>query len=427
MTFIKKSISNNFNSFKMEDKHYLHEDGKEKLKKALEASDEPLQLIDSLQVCDHFDFTPFNPLFQLGEVSNFDVSSILEKFIFEQKNQLIEKIKIMSAYELNCFFRTLQPYTMIPAFHDVIKYILDKTKRIPDWFIIPEDLKVEMTPAERLRMFKDRPSDFQEWLPTVFEESLCDFEDGDNFNYIKLFKTVARYCFQHQDLHKIAIDYCEQKFLEDYHPMYSVTRFRLALFNSPLAKIDPARPLSILVMKAIQDKDHADFHSMIKAAEICPRIAQIIFSVPNFMIQFRMISYTLGFGVTKELKQIWAPYLNSGNDEACEYMKDTPFFARVIAVNAAQGVIIKEKLFETLEFCQPQVDVNYIFCRLKYDTKYENLLLKWASLNGACFIDYITSCLSRGVQIPQFETIPQLSVQQQEIYEYIKDSQRQEN
>lgn len=410
----------------MEDKHFLQEGGKEKLKEALEASDEPLKIIESLQVCDHFDFEPYSPLFQLGDISNFDVSSILEKFIFEQKNQLIEKIKIMTPYELNCFFRTLQPYTMLPAFHDVVKFILDRTKRIPDWFIVPEDLKVEMTPAERLRMFKDRPSDYEEWLPTVFEESLCDFEDGDNFNYINLFKTIAMYCFKHQELHRITIDYCEQKFFEDYHPMYSVIRFRLAIFNSPLAKIDPARPLSILVMKAIQDKAHADFHLMIKAAEICPKIAQIIFSVPSFMIQSRMISYTLGFGVTRELKQKWTPYLNTGNEEACTYMKENAFFARVIAVNAAQGVIINEKLFETLQFCQPQVDVNYIFCRLKYDPKYEFFLQKWASLNGSCFIDYITSCLSRDAPIPQFEIIPPLSIQQQEIYEYIKSTHDQE-
>lgn len=411
----------------MEDKHFIHENGNEKLKEALEASDEPLQLIESLQACDHFDFEPFAPLFQLGEISNFDVSDLLGKFILEQKNQLIDKIKAMSPYEVNCLFRTLQPYTMIPAFHDVIKYVIDRSRKIPDWFIIPEDLKVEMTPADRLRMFKDRPADFEEWLPTVFEEALCDFEDGDNFSYLNLFKTIARYCFQHIELHEIAVRYCEEKYFADYHPMYSVTRFRLALFNSPLAKIDPARPLSTLVLKAIKDKDHADFHLMIKAAEICPKIAQIIFSVPNFMIQFRMISYTLGFGVNRDLKKIWTPHLNSGNEAACEYMKENPFFARVIAVNAAQGVIINQKLFETLEFCQPQVDVNYVFCRLKYDPKYEFLLQKWASLNSACFIDYITSCLSRGAQIPPFETIPELSIQQQEIYEYIKSTQNQDN
>ncbi|OHS97276.1 hypothetical protein TRFO_09555 [Tritrichomonas foetus] len=400
----------------MDDPHFLTEGGTKRLKKALEASDDPLAFIESLQSCTNFDFAPYSPLFQLGDIAGFDPSRILEKFIVEQRDVLLNKIKCMSPMQVNNLFRILQPYTMIPAFHDVIKYVIDRCKKVPKNFIIPEDLKVELTPADRLRLFKDRPSDFEEWLPSVFEDAMCDFDDSDDFSYLKLFKVIAQYCFHYKELHKIVIKYCEAKFFEDYHPMYCVIRFRMALFNSPLAKIDPARPLSILVFEAIQGKP--DFHLIIKAADICPGIAQIILSVPSFTMMYRMKSYILSFGVTRELKDKWTKYLNTGDDEAVEYMKNEPFFARVIALNAAQGIIMNENLYKTIEFCMPQIDVNFIMCR-NYDPKNEFILVKWASLNGCCFIDYMTSCLARGASIPDIP-VPPLNMHQQEIYEYIK-------
>ena len=406
----------------MNDKYYLNEDGKERLKKDLEASEEPLKMIESLQECDHFDFKNYSNVFRVADISGFDASEIFEEYIEKQKNELISKLKEMSPEGLTKMFILLKPYTMIPAFHDVIKYAVDKCKIVPSWFKLPDDLKVELTPADRLKVFQNNPSEFEEFLRVSFKESMCDFEDTDDFSYNKLFNNIAQYCFQNINLHYMTVKFCESNFFIDYHPMYSVIRFKLALYNSPLAKVDPARPLSILVLKAINGKP--DFQTLRTAAEISPSISQIILSIPSFTMLYQMRSYILAFGVTPKLKDKWTKYLTTGNEEAVEYMKSEPFFARVIAINAAQDTIINQNLFETLEFCSPQVDINYIMCR-NYKSKYESILIKWASINGSCLIDYMTSCLSRGVQIPTelLQSLPPLTELQQQIVDYVKSKQ----
>lgn len=412
----------------MEDPHFLCENGQQRLEEEIRNATSIDPIISKLHDCDNFDFSPYFCLYPLMEMMNNDLTPILHQFISKQNQLLIEKVQTISESQLPSFLKAIQPYALIPQFRNIIEILVEKFKPLPEWFILPPDIQISFTPQERLNLFHQRPSDYKKWLSHSFEDSLCDFAESDDFQYLQLFKSISQYCFSYIELHDITVKYCEENFLSSYHPIYSVIRFRLALFNSPLAEVDHARPLATFVLDAIRSPNKKlNYKQMQYASEICPKISQIIFSVPQFLLKYPPKDYLRSFGVDDNLRNKWTPYLNEGNDDACDYMtgknSHSRLFARVIALNLIHDFLPHPRLFKTLESCIPQVDVNYILCRMKYKVEYEPLLKKWAESNGSCLIDYVTSCFARRMPIPEFPIRPSLTPQQQAIFDYAMSKQ----
>jgi hypothetical protein len=121
-------------------------------------------------------------------------------------------------------------------------------------------------PQEQHRLFQDQPPEFKTWLANRFQSALTDFDDSDDFNYVRLFGDVSQYCFSGRRLYLTASKYCEDRLRAAHPPAYCGMRVCLALHNSPLSRIDPLQPLSILVVQAIS-RD-ADRQNIAKAATI---------------------------------------------------------------------------------------------------------------------------------------------------------------
>lgn len=396
-------------------RHFIGRDGKEELKEALSKADDPFSLIESLQNFDHFDFSEYQPMYQLADFSNVDIDGILASYIEYQKNMLVKKIETMMPEDVKGLLRDLKDYADLPCFEDVIRLAMSKVRDIPTWFEVPENLRVEMTPADHLHIYTTKPEEFKNFLDNLFDQQMCDFEDTDNFSYLKLFNELAPYCYSDYSLYKMATEYCEENFMKTYHSAYCVTRIRLSLGDSPFARVDSVRPLSILVTRAVAGE--ADFALINKATVACPEQAEIILSLPQFSLKYHLKSYLFSLGLKKELQKMWMTHLNNGDSAAIDYMKKTPLFARVIALCLVQKAKVSSSFMKTLENMPPQCDVAYILCR-NFDPMYDRLLKNWALKNGSVFIDYLTMCKARGYGIPSM-TPPELTYNQRIIYESI--------
>lgn len=397
---------------------FLDPEGKNNLKKILEEVDNPLSFIETLHSCNNFNFSRYSSLYVFGEAAGFDPSVIFEKYVTRQQNMIKEKIPKMTKTQLNDLLKQLDPYSKIPIFQDLIRCVLAKLNDVPKWFEVPEVIKSELQPIDKLNIFKNHINDFRKWVEEVMNEAICDFKETDDFSYIECFEKLSKYCFYKRDMYNCVANYCEKKFMENYHPIYCVIRIRLAIHNSPLSKVDCARPLSFLVTRATLDNAKVDFAQIENAAKACGGISQIILSLPNFTLKYRLRNYIKAFGVTTRDKMIWSNYLNTGDSEAVNYMLKNKFFARVIGVSVIQETPLRGNLFITLKDCEPQCDVAYIMCR-KYKNEYEKVLKEWASKNGSVFIDYLTLCHVKGKKFQDIQ-VPFLTDKQKEIYESSK-------
>jgi hypothetical protein len=394
--------------------HFLGRDGVEQLQFALENADDPLTLIESLQRLSHFDLSDYALIHPFADLAGIDLHCLFESYEQHQKSLLLAKIEEMSPDQITVFLRDLEPYSTLPCFSDVVRLALSKARSVPSWLVVPEALQSSMAPKDQLRLFQDQPREYESWLSIRFQSALTDFDDGDDFNYLRLFADLGRYCFHGRPLYLALARYCEEKFRDTYHQVYCVIRVRLALHNSPLSRIDPLRPLSVLVVRAITKEP--DWQNISKAASIAPGLSQIPLSMPHFTLKYRIKQYIQSFGVTPAERPIWSQHLNTGDADAVEYMLSTPLFARVIALSLVQSTKVSSSFIMALPACAPQCDVAYLMCR-KFDKQWDPILRGWASQNGCVFLDYLTLCKTKGFPVPSVKA-PELTKEQQEIYEY---------
>ena len=396
--------------------HFLGVDGRAELQKALEDSDDPLKLIEDLQSLEHFDLSEFQVLYSLADFANIDVDSLLSDFVNHQKDVILNRLKTMEVDAVQRLLKDIQPYANLPFFEPIVRAVVGRLKDIPSWFPLPESMKQDLTPADKVRFYKDKPNEFLEFVTDAFDEAMCDFSDADNFSYLRLFNLLSPFCFSELSLYQAVANFCETNFLKSYHAAYCVIRTRLAITDLPFSKVDPLRPLAILVTRAVSNE--ANFQEIDKAASICPDKAQIILSLPQFTLKYRLKSYLFSFGIKRSDKEIWARHLDSGNDEAVEFMRNTPLFARVIGLSVVQKTKVNPAFVKTLARSPPQCDVAYLMCRM-FTHSFEPILQTWAAQNGAIFIDYVTLCKSRGFGTPNLDP-PELTSRQKLLYDNIR-------
>ena len=396
--------------------HFLGADGREQLKDALEKSDDPLKLIDGLHVGEHFDFSVFQELYEIAEFGNMDVDSLLSGFVEHQKGLILNRLKTMDVDSVRVLLKEAQPYSALPFFEDVIRAMLERVNDVPTWLQLPESMKADLSPADKVKLFKEKPQEFEALLESEFEEAMCDWSDSDNFTYLRLFGALSPYCFSDIHLYQQMAKFCERKFLKCYHTSYCVIRLRMALAESPFSKVDPLRPLSILVVQAV--KGEANFQDIDKAASICPEKAQIILSLPQFILKYQLKRFLFSFGIKRSDKDTWARHLDSGDAAAVEFMHKTPLFARVIGLSVVQKTKLNPAFVKALVQSPPQCDVAYMLCR-NFDYNVDPILQSWASQSAPIFIDYITLSKARGFGTPNIDP-PELSPRQQTLYDNIR-------
>jgi hypothetical protein len=200
--------------------------------------------------------------------------------------------------------------------------------------------------------------------------------------------------------------------------MYCVIRVRLALVNSPLARVDPVRPLAKLILRALEGEP--DFPQIKRAASICPDQAQIILSLPHFTMKSQIKGYITPFGVTSAAKSVWVRHLNNADGDAVQFMLKNRLFARVIGISLVQEARVNEAFIQALPNCPPQCDVAYFFCRA-YKRTYDPILRSWAGQNGSIYLDFLTLCRLKGFPIPDIP-VPAMTPEQEAV---LRDFHRQ--
>lgn len=394
--------------------HFLDAEGNKRLKNALVETDDPLSLIQSLQTLDHLDFTQYSPLFALGDICGFNPTDLFEEFFQEQKQALINRIQSMMPDEVRTLLKELQPYANISGFQDILKAVLDRLASIPQWFDIPKEIQEDFSVEEQINMYMSKPKDYQLWIQKVFDDEMVNFDEVDSFTYHHVMDMICPICFSKRKLYATMIEFVEKRFNETYHPIFSVVRFKMALVNSPLAKVDPARALALLIADGL--KKGFNWDKITIASRICPNIASIIFSIPQFTYTQKITKYMQHFGVLPKDLNNWKSYLKTPDDDVISMMKRNALFARIVGLAFMQKEDVNPALLPPLYETTPQCDIAYYICR-NYSERFETLLSSWATRNGSIFIDFLTMCKSTGRSFPGI-MVPQFTPQQQAIYDY---------
>ena len=398
---------------------YLVNGGKEKLKEDLNAADEPIEFIKDMSHIETLDLSNLDPFYQMCDLTGVKIGDVYKDFLRQSIDELKQKTNEMAPDELRRLLKELEPYAEIPDFHDLMKTILSKCNAIPSSTVIPAQLHVEMKPDEQAKLYLNEPKMMHEWFDEVFDKAKYDF-DNDDFSYEKVFNVIAKVIFLKTKLVKYAIEYCETNFMQSFHPVYSMVRFRIALQDSPIAALDTARPLAIMIYNSFHGKS-INAQLMHEACNLCGvKTSSVILGIPHMTIISKVQYYGEHFGIEhKDMKELFAQ-LPKPKSATLSKFSEQLIYGRIAIIAWIQGVSIHESIINILITLPPQEDLGKIMCR-NYKPEYEILLQKWAETDPWIYIDYITCIKARNLDFPQFKSKPELNSIQTTIAQTILD------
>ena len=374
---------------------YLVSGGKEKLKEDLNSADEPIEFIKNMSKVESLDLSQLDPFYQMCELTGVKMSDVYKDFLRQNIDELKQKINEMASDELRRLLKDLEPYAEIPDFRDLMKTVLSKCNAIPSSTVIPAQLHVEMKPEEQARLYLNDQKVMYEWFDDVFEKAKYDF-DNDDFSYEKVYNTIANVIYLKTKLVAYAIEYCETHFMQSFHPVYSMVRFRIALQDSPIAALDTGRPLAIMIYNSFHGKS-MNAQLLHEACKHCGDLtSSVILGIPHMTIISKVQYYGEHFGIEHKNMKEFFPQLVKPKPATLEKCSEQTTYGRVALIAWIQGTPIHESILNLLIPMDPQEDLGKIMCR-NYKPEFEPLLQAWAEKDPWIYIDYITCIKARNL------------------------------
>jgi len=398
---------------------YLTPDGKQDLKNDLDESPQPIDIINDLGHYETIDSSFINPFYGIIEHSQGTTEGLFSR-AFE--NLLIEAKKSvdkMSTKTLPLLLQDLELFSAIPEFSDLIAYSVAKLPEVPKSMQLPSVVIDQLSPLEQSRVFCRQEDKFEEWINSVFNRARTNIKDDFDFSYLALFDTIGSIVFHQPTLVENTLKFIEKKFHQGYHPMYSMTRLRMALYDSPLSKIDTSRPFAAIIANSQQGKVIKP-EIFRKCFAICDKNhAHMLLTIPHMTITSSVEFYASMLDVPKEDVPKWIKMYANPDQTFFENMKSTAIFPRICAIYIIQKGIVDERVLNALANTPAQIDIGKIMCR-RYKKEYYNILYTWSMQNSDILIDFVTKMKAIGSKIPAFNSMPKMNKAQKQIFELLK-------
>ena len=392
---------------------YLEENGRDKLRDDLNSADEPIEFIKSLSETQSFKKNDLIPLFSMADLTSSSTQDIFSEFLRQKTNELKLKTETMEPEEQRRLINELKPFAEFPEFQDLMKTLLSKCSRIPEASSIPVNLHNELTPLEQARIYMQDKKTMYKWFDEIFEEAKSDFEN-DDFSYEKHFNSVAAIVFQRTKLVEETKEYCENEFMKSFHPVYSMTRFRIAIQDSPIAMLDRARPLACIIYNSFHGKK-IDARVMSDACKHCGvKTSTVILGIPHMTIISKILYYGEQFGIEHYEFKKFCESLAKGTDATVMRISKNNISARIAGIALIQGEKVTDSVIRAIAASEPQEDLGKIMCR-NFQPKYLPILFSWAQKNPWIYIDLLTTIKARDLDNPDLPTKPNLNAVQSAI------------
>ncbi|EAY09459.1 hypothetical protein TVAG_126200 [Trichomonas vaginalis G3] len=392
---------------------YLKEGGKAKLQTDLTEAAEPLEFISKLSSFEYIDKNDLGPFYNLMGTLNRSTTDVFSDILRQQLIEFKQKILTMNQEELRILVKEIEPFSEIGEFQELLKIALSRVPKISQVGPLPESVEQNLTPKEKADIYIHDTAKFNEWLDSLFSTAMLDFSN-DDFGYHSLFKEIAPIVFQKRRLAVLTNEYCENQFEMSSHPIYTIIRFYMAIFNSPIAQIDFARPLALIIYGSFHGVK-ANIQLMKEASQLAgAKLAHIIFSVPQVTMTSKVLYYGEFFGFTHEENKKFIQDLERDNDYTLARLSNSTLYCRIATIAWIQGIKINQQTIKFLSISEPQTDLGLIMAR-KYKKEYDVVLQNWAQKNSWIYIDYLTRIKASGLEVPAFTTKPDLTPQQASI------------
>lgn len=407
----------------MKNAKYIKQGGKKLLMNDLEQAiiSSPIDFILTLKKTENIDSDKLDIFYNFLEILGSDPQKEFDSFL----SSLITKIKedisrSTDTSELKKLANQIEPFTDIQEFSEIHSVILQK---LPDLRGITINAKSydNIKPIDLAKTFSaELDTKYEEWLNELFEEAKLWFDESDRFTHTNLYNKLSKVVFYKRSLITYLHKYCSRKFEIDYHPIYSIIRFNLALSNSPLAKVDEARPLcSILYSETKGTKiKPAELFESTKIAG--PVLSHLILSIPYMTQVSNVRYYGQCFGLEKaEVEKIHSS-LNKEDKDVINLVLNNKYALRVLLIFFVQTKSISSKFEQVICDADPHVDIAMIMCK-DYNPVFYNVLLAWSSKNAYVFIDFLTRIKASDMPMPGFYVFPEFTQEQEQIVNELRD------